>query len=53
MGVNKIPTFLYVKTFIVSICLFVSYLILEQLSLHMTFYNFPTPFYSLWRHITP
>ena len=31
MGVNKISTFLYIKIFIVSIDLFVSYLILEFL----------------------
>ena len=34
-GVNKIYTFLYVKIFFVSVGLFVSYLILECLCLHM------------------
>ena len=35
MGVNKMSTFLYIKIFIVSVGLFVSYLILE--CLHMAF----------------
>ena len=35
IGVNKMSTFLYIKIFIVSVGLFVSYLILE--CLHMAF----------------